>query len=82
MREVLITFLIAFVVGIILTVISVVSIDSLMLKAQGLKCKYIYPESITEILAAFIVLIGALQIPIRYALNRIKTVDAIEDDIY
>ena len=82
MREVLITFTIAFVIGIVLTIISVVVVDNIMLKAQGLKCKYLYPMTIVESISVFIILIGALQIPIRYALNRIKTVDAIEDDLY
>lgn len=82
MRELGITFFISFAIGVVLTAISVVVIDFVMIEAQGMKCRYFYPSTVGEILSAYILLIGALQIPIRYALNRIKTVDAMDDDLY
>ena len=82
MRELLFVFGIALVIGIGLAAAAVVAIDFFMLTPQGLKCKYFYPDAIVEILCAYVLLVGALQIPIRYALHRIRTIDAMDDDLY
>ena len=82
MRELLFVFGIALVIGIGLAAAAVVAIDFFMLTPQGMKCKYFYPDAIVEILCAYVLLVGALQIPIRYALHRIRTIDAMDDDLY
>ena len=81
MRELLFTFGLALVMGVVVTVISAVCVDKYMLGVKGIKSKYFYPNTIAEILCTYVFLLGVLQIPIRYALHRIKTIDAIDDDL-
>ena len=82
MRELLFSFGLAVGMGLALIVISVVAIDFTMLSPAGIKCRYFYPQTLVEILCSFALLLGVLQIPVRYALHRIKTIDAMEDDLY
>lgn len=81
-RELLFTFITALILGGALISVSVVILDRVMIEAQGLKCRYFYPETLGEIFCSYALLFGILQIPIRYALYRIRTIDAIDDDLY
>lgn len=81
MRELLFSFGIAIAIGIVLIVISVVAVDLTMLNPKGIKCRYFYPYTLAEILCSYVFLIGVLQLPVRFALKRIKTIDALEDDL-
>ncbi len=81
-RELLFTFAAALLLGGVLIAASVVILDYTMVKPQGLRCRYFYPETLGEILCSYVLLLGILQLPVRYALYRIRTIDAMEDDLY
>lgn len=80
-RELAFSFGLAIVIGIVLISVSVVAIDLAMLSTVGIKCRYFYPDTLFEILCSYALLMGILQIPVRLALHRIKTIDAMEDDL-
>lgn len=82
LRELLFTFAVALVAGVIIIILSMFVLDFAMMKPQGLKCRYFSPETLGEILCAYALLIGFLQIPVRYALYRIRTIDAMDDELY
>lgn len=82
MKELLFTFGAALLTGAIIISASVVILNYAILEPQGLKCRFFYPETIAEILCTYALLLGILQIPVRYALYRIRTVDAMEDELY
>ena len=46
---------------------------------SGLKSKWLLTEQLEFIFAALIVIIGILQIPVILAINKIKTIDMMED---
>lgn len=80
-KELLFAFAIALIIGGVLISIFVIILDYVMIKPLGLRCRYFQPNTIAEILCSYVLLFGILQIPIRYALYKIRTVDAIEDDL-
>lgn len=82
MKELLFTFATALLIGGILIIAGMVFLDFVLIKPQGIRCGYFYPGCIGEILCSYVLLLGILQIPVRYALYKIRTVDAIEDDLY
>ncbi len=81
MRELLFTVCLAIGVGIVLTAVGALGIDTLLFSSKGIKCRYFYPGTIGEILCTYVLLIGVLQLPVRLALHKIKTIDAIDDDL-
>lgn len=81
MRELIITFGAAAVLGAALSAILIVVLDNTMVESLGLICRYWYPNTAIEIVCVFLVILAALQIPIRYALHKIRTIDAIDDDL-
>lgn len=81
MRELLFTICLAIGIGIVLTAVGAFGVDKLLLSSKGLKAKYFYTDTLGEILCTYVLLVGLLQIPVRFALHKIKTVDAIEDDL-
>ncbi len=82
MRELIFTFGAAVLLGGIISLLAAVLLKRLIMVPQGLQCKIFHPETLAEILCTYVFLIGILQIPVRYALRRIRTIDAIEDDLY
>lgn len=82
LRELLFTFAAALLIGVALIGISEVLLYFLMIEPAGLKCRFFYPEVLFEILCTYVLLLGFLQLPVRIALWKIKTIDAIEDDLY
>ena len=82
MGELLFTFIGAILAGTIITTAMVFILDALMMSPKGMMCQYFYPDKILEILCAFVLFFGLLQLPIRYALYKIRTIDAMEDDLY
>ncbi len=82
MRELLFTFVLSFVIGIGITALSVVLIDLLYITPNGLNCKYLNIDAIKDVILDFLIFFAILQIPVRYALYRIKTIDALGDDLY
>ena len=82
MGELLFTFIGAILAGTVITTAMVFLLDALMMSQKGMMCQYFYPDKILEILCAFVLFFGLLQLPIRYALYKIRTIDAMEDDLY
>lgn len=82
MKEILFTFGIALIAGGLIILSSVILMKYLFIEPQGIKCQYLQLRTIFEILCEYVLLIGVLQLPIRYALYKIRTIDAIEDDLY
>lgn len=82
MRELLFTFGAALVLGGMLSLTAALVLNAVMMVPQGLKCRIFHPKTIAEILCIYAFLLGILQIPVRYALCKIRTIDAIEDDLY
>lgn len=81
MRELIMTFGAAAVFGAVLSAVLIIALDNTMVKSLGLICRYWYPDMALEIACIFVVIVAALQIPIRYALHKIQTIDAIDDDL-
>lgn len=81
LRELLLTFVTAIAIGSLIIAVSVFVLDYNMIRPMGIKCRYFYPKAIGEILCSYILLFGILQIPIMYALYRIRTIDAMDDDL-
>lgn len=82
MRELLFTFILSLVIGAGITALAIWLIDILYLVPHGLGCNYFNGEAIRDVLLDFLVFFAILQIPVRYALYRIKTIDALGDDLY
>ena len=80
-RELLFTFWIAILAAFLICVALMVLLDGLVIGARGLLCRFFLWDTVIEILCAYIALFGALQLPIRIEIYRIKTIDAIDDDI-
>lgn len=79
MREIFIIFGISIILGLAVTVIIMSCLGNFMLEPMGLMYKYFYPEHLLRILAAFVAIVGFLQIPISVTINNIKTIDMIEE---
>lgn len=82
LRELAFTFILSLVIGTVITALSVFLIDVLYITPSGLLGNYLDTEAIKDVLLDFIVFFAILQIPVRYALYRIKTIDALGDDLY
>ena len=82
LRELLYTFVAALAIGAVLILGGEVLLDAVMIQPSGLKCRYFAPSTLGEILCTYVLIFGILQIPVRYALYKIRTVDALEEDMY
>lgn len=82
LRELLFTFVAALLIGAVLIGISEVILYVTIVEPSGLKCCFFYPDVLFEILCTYILLFGFLQLPVRFALWKIRTIDAMEDDLY
>lgn len=82
MRELLFTFVVSLVIGAAITALAIWLIDLLYLVPHGLHCQYFNPGAIRDVLIDFLVFFAILQLPVRYALYRIRTIDALGDDLY
>lgn len=79
MREILIIFGVSILLGSLVTVMIMIYLGNSLLEPLGLMYKYFYPEHLFRILAAFVTIVGLLQIPISVTINNIKTIDMIEE---
>lgn len=79
MREILIIFGTSIALGAIITIIIMLLMGNFVLDNMGLIYQYFYPKHLLRILAAFVVIVGLLQIPISVTINNIKTIDLIEE---
>lgn len=82
LRELLFTFATAILIGGLIIGISEMVLYYGMIQTMGLKCNFFHGGALWEIFCSYALLFGILQIPIRYALFRIRTIDAMEDDLY
>lgn len=82
LREMLFYFTVAVVAGTILTMIGMVTVDALLVVPMGLACKYLDVSVMGEIVCGYAVVFALLQLPIRFALHKIRTVDVMEEDLY
>lgn len=81
MRELLFTFVAAFLISVIVVIILMSLLNALLISGLGLQCKYFLPDTFIEILCAYIAIFGILQIPARLEIFKIKTIDAVDDDM-
>ena len=82
LREMLFYVTVAVLVGTGLTVIGMVTVDALLISTMGLACKYVDLAVMGEIVCGYAVVFVLLQLPIRLALHKIRTVDAMEEELY
>lgn len=82
LRELLFTFVAALLIGAVLIGISEIILYVTIVEPSGLKCCFFYPDVLFEILCTYVLLFGFLQLPVRIALWNIRTIDAMEDDLY
>ncbi len=82
LREMLFYFTVAVVAGTGLTIIGMVAVDALLIAPMGLACNYLDVSVMGEIVCGYAVVFVLLQLPIRLALYKIRTVDAMEEDLY
>lgn len=82
LRELLLCFTIAIVIGIIIAG-GILTIGELAIMIpKGLCTELFLPKTIIMIGCLLLFIFGLLQVPIIHAISSTKTVDAIEDDIY
>ena len=79
MREIVIIFGTSIILGTALTIVIMIYLGKFLLEPLGLIYKYFYPEHLLRIVAAFVAIIGLLQIPISVTVNNIKTIDRIDE---
>lgn len=79
MREIFIIFGISILLGSVVTVLIMLFMGHFILDHLGLVYHYFYPEHLLRILAAFLAIVGLLQIPVSFTINNIKTIDMIEE---
>ncbi len=82
LREMLFCFVVAVAAGSVVSGIGMVAVDKLLIEPMGLACRYIDFHVMATIVCGYAAVFVLLQFPIRYALHRIRTVDAMEDDLY
>ena len=80
-RELLFTFAVSLLAGGIIIFFMEIALDYCMIKPAGNRCRYFQPDVLMEILCSYVLLFGMLQIPIRYEIYRIRTIDALDDDL-
>lgn len=82
LREMIFYFMVAVIAGTALTVIGMVTVDVLLIAPMGLACNYLDYSVMGEIVCGYAIVFALLQLPIRLALYKIRTVDAMEEDLY
>ncbi|MCR5459424.1 MAG: ABC transporter permease [Acetatifactor sp.] len=79
LREMSILFGLGAVIGLLLSLGTAYLLNVMVIEPKGLIGHVIYGGHIQRILGTYVFLMGVLQIPVLIGLNRIKTIDAIED---
>lgn len=82
LRELLFTFAAAVAIGGVIIFAAIIWLDFSMIQPNGLKCRYFSLSTLGEILCSYVMILGILQIPVRYAMHKIRTVDVLEEDMY
>ena len=81
LREMLFVFVTALLTAAVVSIILMKLLDIFLITELGLTCLYFIPETLIEILCAYIALFGILQIPVRFEIYKIKTMDEMDDDM-
>ncbi|MDD6327772.1 MAG: ABC transporter permease [Lachnospiraceae bacterium] len=79
MKEVGIIFGVSIVLGSVISLPVMFAFGHFVLDNIGLLYRYFYPEHLLRILAAYAAIIAFLQIPMILTINKIKTVDEVEE---
>lgn len=79
MRELLLIFGGGILLGAAVTLVILFLFARFLLEPLGLLYQYFYPEHLLRILAAFVAIVGILQIPVTIIIHKIKTIDLIEE---
>ena len=78
-REMMIIFGIGIIAGMLLSLSAAYLIHNLIIEPKGLVGHIIYSDRMFGILAAYVFIMGLLQLPVLLNIHYIKTIDAIED---
>ncbi|MBD5536148.1 MAG: ABC transporter permease [Lachnospiraceae bacterium] len=78
MREIGAVFGISIVIGAVITIGIMILVGHFLLDSLGLVYRYFYPEHLLRLFAAFLAIVGFLQIPVIVTINNIKTMDRME----
>ena len=79
MREIGAVFGISIVIGTVITIGIMILVGHFLLDSLGLVYRYFYLEHLLRLFAAFLAIVGFLQIPIIVTINNIKTMDKMEE---
>jgi ABC-type antimicrobial peptide transport system permease subunit len=80
LREMLIFFGLGLFVSVFIIGIGVTTINLLAVRPLGLLAREFIPEAIGSILASLAFVLGICQIPLFYAMNKIRTIDILEEE--
>lgn len=80
-RELLFTFASGITGAAAVTALAMKLLDVLVVEPLGLRCRYFLPDTLFEILCAYAALFGIMQLPVRLEMCRIRTIDAIDDEL-
>lgn len=79
MKELGIILAFSLFVGIVLTFICMILLGAFVLDNIGISYKFIFPNEFARIMASYACVVAILQIPFLIIINKIKTVDMIEE---
>ncbi len=79
MKEIGLIFGLSILIGSVVTVGIMLFLGHFVLDNLGLLYHYFYPEQLLRILAAFLAVVGFLQLPVIVTIYNIKTIDRIEE---
>lgn len=79
LREIGLIFGVSILLSVVVTILVMLGLGHWVLDPMGLIYRYLYPKQLLRIVAAFMAIVGALQLPIIITINNIKTIDRIEE---
>lgn len=80
-RELLFIFGAGILGAVVVSIAAMALADRLVVDRLGLVCQYFLPDTLIQILCAYVALFGIMQFPVRMEIRRIQTIDAIDDDM-
>lgn len=82
MRELLIILALSVCAATVISALLILTITSLMFEPLGLIYHVILPKTLLKLVCLIVLLFGVCQIPLASAIHKVKTIDAIEEDVY
>lgn len=79
MREMLVMFIAGILLGAVTTVGMVALFRGILIEPRGLSAQWFMKEQLLRILGSFACIVGVLQIPMAVTVQKIKTIDLMED---